>query len=81
MSMGAFKANTFDRYLRPIREQVKQLITRGATLVEFGCGNGDLLFKLSDSIGLGWWFNRFLEVRIHSGLRLTSASISVGMLW
>lgn len=51
--MGAFKANTFDRYLRPIREQVKQLITRGATLVEFGCGNGDLLFKLSDSIGLG----------------------------
>lgn len=53
MSKGAFKANTVDRYLRPIREQVKQLITRGATVVEFGFGNGDLLFKLSDSISKG----------------------------
>jgi len=50
---GIVKANTTDKYLRPIRHQIKELIEPNTTVVEFGCGNGDLLFKLSDKIRLG----------------------------
>jgi SAM-dependent methyltransferase len=50
---GIVKANTTDKYLRPIRHQIKELIETNTTVVEFGCGNGDLLFKLSDKIYRG----------------------------
>ncbi|MCM4153951.1 methyltransferase domain-containing protein [Arenibacter sp. N53] len=50
---GIFKANTVYKYLSPIRNQIIELIEANTTLVEFGCGNGDLLFKLSDKIQSG----------------------------
>ncbi len=50
---GTIKANTVDRYLRPIRDQIMGLIVPNTTVIEFGCGNGDLLFKLSKKIESG----------------------------
>jgi ubiquinone/menaquinone biosynthesis C-methylase UbiE len=50
---GRIKANTADRYLRPIRFQIVELIEPNTTVAEFGCGNGDLLFKLSYKIRTG----------------------------
>ncbi|MCV9387026.1 class I SAM-dependent methyltransferase [Reichenbachiella ulvae] len=50
---GKIKANTVDRYLSPIRNQIVELIKPNSTVVEYGCGNGDLLFKLSGKIQQG----------------------------
>lgn len=50
---GTIKANTTDRYLEPIRWQIVEMIDHQSTVVEFGCGNGDLLFKLADKIQEG----------------------------
>ena len=50
---GVVKANTVDKYLRPIREQIIELIEPNTSVIEFGCGNGDLLFKLSSKIRTG----------------------------
>ena len=50
---GKLKTHTVDRYLKPIRLQIKSLIEPGATIIEYGCGNGDLLFKLADKIQSG----------------------------
>ncbi|KAA3615059.1 MAG: class I SAM-dependent methyltransferase [Calditrichaeota bacterium] len=51
--IGTFKANTVDKYLRPIRQQITELVEPNSTVVEFGCGNGDLLFNLSGKIHTG----------------------------
>ncbi len=52
---GIIKANTADRYLSPIRAQICDMIQAQSEVIEFGCGNGDLLFKLAPHIksGLG----------------------------
>jgi ubiquinone/menaquinone biosynthesis C-methylase UbiE len=50
---GKIKAHTVDRYLRPIRLQIVDLIEPKSTVMEVGCGNGDLLFKLSNKIRSG----------------------------
>ena len=47
------KANIVDKYLRSVRLQIVELVEPNTTLVELGCGNGDLLFKLSHKIKLG----------------------------
>ncbi len=39
--------------LAPIRNQLMELIEPTSTLIEFGCGDGDLLFKLSQKIKYG----------------------------
>ena len=54
---GTVKANTVDKYLRPIRSQIRDLIPENSRVVEFGCGNGDLLFWLADKIALGRGFD------------------------
>lgn len=48
-----FKANIVDKYLQPVRMQIVELIESSADVVEYGCGNGDLLFKLSDKVNSG----------------------------
>lgn len=50
---GSVKANTVDKYLSPIRKQMIDLVDKGSTVTEYGCGNGDLLFQLSDKIKSG----------------------------
>jgi len=40
---GLIKANTVDKYLQPIRNQIVDLVETNATVMEFGSGNGDLL--------------------------------------
>lgn len=50
---GKIKANTVDKYLSPIREQICDLVAENAEVLEMGCGNGDLLFKLSSKIKYG----------------------------
>jgi len=54
---GLIKANTVDKYLQPIRNQIVDLVETNATVMEFGSGNGDLLFKLSDKILRGTGFD------------------------
>jgi len=55
---GNVKANTVDRYLRPIRNQIRQIVEPDSIVVEYGCGNGDLLFKLADKIQWGVGLDR-----------------------
>ncbi|TNJ42535.1 methyltransferase domain-containing protein [Tamlana fucoidanivorans] len=50
---GLIKAHTVDKYLHPVRLQILELIEPNTTVVELGCGNGDLLFKLSNKIKAG----------------------------
>lgn len=50
---GVIKVNTVDRYLRPIRLQITNLVSQNTKIIEYGCGNGDLLFKLSAKIKSG----------------------------
>ncbi len=52
---GKLKANTVDRYLAPVREQMVAQTKSDSNVIEFGCGTGDLLFKLSSKIikGIG----------------------------
>ncbi|NVK05633.1 MAG: class I SAM-dependent methyltransferase [Flavobacteriia bacterium] len=50
---GKVKANTVDRYLRPIREQIVNLVEERSTVLEVGCGNGDLLLKLASKLKHG----------------------------
>ncbi len=50
---GIVKANTVDAYLQPIRAQLVGLIESKATVLELGCGTGDLLLKLSHKIKSG----------------------------
>ena len=56
------KQNTVDKYLLPIRNQIVDLIQSGSSVYDFGCGNGDLLFKLSDKIqeGIGFDYSKSL---------------------
>ncbi|SHI73901.1 Methyltransferase domain-containing protein [Tangfeifania diversioriginum] len=39
--------------LAPIKNQIMDLIEPNSSVIEFGCGNGDLLFKLSSQIKYG----------------------------
>jgi len=50
---GAVKSLTADRYLQPMRQQVVDLIKPNSTVVDLGCGSGDVLFKLADKIERG----------------------------
>lgn len=50
---GLIKSYTTDKYLRPIRNQICDLVNPNTSVIEFGCGNGDLLFKLSEKIDYG----------------------------
>ena len=47
------KANTVDKYLLPIRLQLMESVEPNTTVIEYGCGNGDLLFKLAHKIQHG----------------------------
>jgi len=44
------KATTVDKYLSPIREQICDLVAPESEVLEIGCGNGDLLFRLSPKV-------------------------------
>lgn len=46
------KLNAKDN-LAPIRNQIMDLIEPNSSVIEFGCGNGGLLFKLSSQIKYG----------------------------
>lgn len=50
-----FKSKTADKVLQSLREEIITLININSSVIEIGCGTGDLLFKLSDKIerGLG----------------------------
>jgi len=50
---GSWKTNTVDKYLLPIRRQVVDLVQPDTTVVDIGCGNGDLLFQLAVKICSG----------------------------
>lgn len=50
---GFIKSITTDKYLLPIRHQICGLVKQNSSVIEFGCGNGDLLFKLSNKISYG----------------------------
>ena len=39
--------------LLPLRNQMAKLIEPNSSVIEFGCGNGDLLFELSSKIKYG----------------------------
>lgn len=50
---GFVKTNTVDKYLLPIRLQLMKYVEPNTTVIEYGCGNGDLLFKLAHKIQRG----------------------------
>jgi ubiquinone/menaquinone biosynthesis C-methylase UbiE len=48
-----FKSNTADRVLLPLRKELVELIEHNSTLLEVGCGTGDLLFQAASKISIG----------------------------
>src|SRR5690554_1227552 len=50
--MNEIKLDAADNFA-PIRRQMVDLIKANSRVVEFGCGNGELLFKLSNKINYG----------------------------
>jgi len=66
---GTVKANTVDKYLGPIRDQIIELIEPNTSVAEFGCGNGDLLFKLSDKIKTGIGLDKSLQLISYASKR------------
>jgi len=48
-----FKSKTADKVLSPVREQIIGLIGNGCSLLDVGCGTGDLLFRAKDKIRFG----------------------------
>lgn len=48
--MKSIKVRTVDKYLYPLRVQIADLIPQNSTVIEVGCANGDLLFKIADKI-------------------------------
>ncbi|BFM49004.1 class I SAM-dependent methyltransferase [Marinomonas sp. THO17] len=48
------KSHIADRVLSPLRRELIELIDEGSSLLEVGCGTGDLLFQLADKIGSGY---------------------------
>lgn len=54
MSLGAWlKSNTADKILSGVREMIIDRLDRNDTVLEVGCGTGDLLFKAADKIAQG----------------------------
>ncbi|MEW8507282.1 MAG: methyltransferase domain-containing protein [Candidatus Thiodiazotropha sp.] len=48
-----FKNNTADRVLLPLRKELVELIEHNCTLLDVGCGTGDLLFQAASKISNG----------------------------
>ncbi|MCG8014900.1 MAG: class I SAM-dependent methyltransferase [Candidatus Thiodiazotropha sp. 'RUGA'] len=44
------KSQVTDRVLTPLRNELMQLIDENSTLLEIGCGTGDLIFKSQEKI-------------------------------
>lgn len=47
------KTHTVDRYLQPLRLQLLKALPDGVSLLEIGCGTGDLLFRAAPQISYG----------------------------
>lgn len=73
---GIVKANTVDKYLRPIRHQIIELIEPNTSVVEFGCGNGDLLFKLSTKIKSGIGLDKSTQLISYARKRKEEEKVS-----
>lgn len=48
------KSRAADRVLAPLRRELLELIEQDSTLLEVGCGTGDLLFQSAPKIRLGY---------------------------
>ncbi|MES9930332.1 MAG: class I SAM-dependent methyltransferase [Candidatus Thiodiazotropha sp. 6PDIVS] len=48
------KSKAADRVLSPLRKELIELIEKESTLLEVGCGTGDLLFQSAHKISLGY---------------------------
>ncbi|MBO6517571.1 MAG: methyltransferase domain-containing protein [Bacteroidia bacterium] len=47
------KSSVVNKYLLPLRNQVIDLVASDSTVLELGCGNGDLLLKLAPRLRSG----------------------------
>ena len=50
---GRIKSLTSDKYLLPIREQMRQMLKPKDRVIDLGCGSGDFLIKVHSKIGFG----------------------------
>ncbi|SFE55951.1 methyltransferase domain-containing protein [Sunxiuqinia elliptica] len=73
---GIVKVNTVDKYLSPIRHQIIELIEPNTSVVEFGCGNGDLLFKLSTKIRSGIGLDKSTQLISYARKRKEEEQVS-----
>jgi cyclopropane fatty-acyl-phospholipid synthase-like methyltransferase len=48
------KSNAADRVLSPLRKELVELIEEGSTLLDVGCGTGDLLFQSAHKVCSGY---------------------------
>ena len=68
---GIIKANTVDKYLGPIRGQIIDIVEQDATVLELGCGNGDLLFKLAHKIKSGVGLDKSSQLITYANRRMS----------
>ena len=73
---GAVKARTVDKYLYPIRLQIIELVGANSTVLELGCGNGDLLFKLSHKIKLGKGIDNSKQLIAYANQRMEQQKVT-----
>ena len=72
---GKIKANTVDKYLHPIRLQIVERIKPNSTVLEFGCGDGDLLFKLSNKIKTGFGIDNSKQLIAYAKERIEKEQV------
>jgi SAM-dependent methyltransferase len=48
------KSKAADRVLSPLRKELSNLVENGSSLLEVGCGTGDLLFQSASKISFGY---------------------------
>jgi ubiquinone/menaquinone biosynthesis C-methylase UbiE len=71
MSRGKFKNKTVDKYLLPIRRQIIEIVQPNSSVLDFGCGNGDLLLMLSEKIKKGTGFDNSKPLISYANKRKT----------
>jgi SAM-dependent methyltransferase len=75
MSRGKFKNKTVDKYLLPTRRQIFEIVQPNSTVLDFGCGNGDLLLMLSEKIKKGTGFDNSKPLISYANKRKTLEGI------
>lgn len=70
------KVNAADKALTPVREELVALLDAGSSVLDIGCGTGDLLFRAASKIGKGHGVDLDRQMIQYAGNKARENSIS-----